>query len=68
MPCYHYIFEQCHDCFIMTVQFIDLSATSMAAGDVNRALHSDDNITSFIYFNALDSDVGCIQQFLDYVY
>jgi len=49
-----------HDRFVMTMQFVDLSTTFMAAGDVNRAPHSDDNITFSIYFNALDLGVGDI--------
>ncbi len=32
----------------------------MAARDTNRAPHSDDNIAFFIYFNALDLNVGDI--------
>jgi hypothetical protein len=37
-----------HDRVVMTMRFVDLSATFMTSGDVDRAPHSDDNIIFFI--------------------
>jgi hypothetical protein len=33
-----------HDRVVMTVRFVDISATFMTAGAVDRASYSDDNI------------------------
>ena len=38
-----------------------------AACETNRAPLSEDNIAFFVWLNALDLDVGDIQQFLDYI-
>jgi hypothetical protein len=38
-----------HDRVVMTMRFVDLSATFTTAGAVDRASYSDDNITFFSY-------------------